>query len=85
MGQNLLSCWKCDTRLFEADFEKGTAFQVGGRSSCAACAPELLATLPPAECDKVLAKLFEPVKKRGGTTRRWAGRVAPPTSIPGRE
>ncbi|HEX7899250.1 MAG TPA: hypothetical protein VF950_15900 [Planctomycetota bacterium] len=83
MGREIFACWKCGDRLFALEFEKGRAFQVGTRSSCAACVPELLATLPPGDCEKVLAKLFEPTHKRAGP-RNSLGRVAPPTSIPPR-
>ena len=83
MGQEILYCWKCNTRILGSDFEKGTAFQVGHRSSCGACASELLATLPPGEREKLLARMFKSKQERGGTSRSTA-RVHPPTVAPAR-
>jgi hypothetical protein len=46
MGQEILYCYKCQTRLLGSEFEKGKAFKVGGQSSCAACVKDLLASMP---------------------------------------
>jgi hypothetical protein len=42
MGQEIVYCFKCQTRLLGADFEKGRAFKLGPRASCLECAKDLL-------------------------------------------
>ena len=49
MGQEIVYCYKCLSRLLGSDFDKGTAFRVGDRYSCNACVEDLLAGLPEAE------------------------------------
>lgn len=49
MGQEILYCSKCLNRLVSQDFEKGRALRLGNRVTCLACAPEVLASLPPDE------------------------------------
>jgi hypothetical protein len=46
MGQAIHYCFRCSEQLREAQFEKRKAFRVDGWVTCAACAPELLKTLP---------------------------------------
>src|SRR5687767_7212480 len=46
MGQEILYCYKCQTRLLGSEFEKGKAFKVGGKASCAVCVKELLDAVP---------------------------------------
>src|SRR5579883_2081857 len=46
MGQEILYCYKCQTRLLGSEFEKGKAFKVGGQASCAACVKDLLGSVP---------------------------------------
>ncbi|HLY11489.1 MAG TPA: PA14 domain-containing protein, partial [Planctomycetota bacterium] len=48
MGQEILYCYKCQTRLLGSEFEKGKAFKVGGKASCGVCVKELLASVPEA-------------------------------------
>jgi hypothetical protein len=48
MGQEILYCYKCQTRLLGSEFEKGKAFKVGGQASCPTCVKDLLATVPDA-------------------------------------
>ncbi len=47
MGQAILYCYRCSSQLREAQFEKRKAFRVDAWVTCAACAPDLLKTLPP--------------------------------------
>jgi hypothetical protein len=47
MGQEILYCYKCQTRLMGSEFEKGKAFKVGGQAACAVCVKDLVASLPP--------------------------------------
>jgi hypothetical protein len=55
MGQEILYCSKCQTRLLGSEFEKGKAFRIGDKAACAPCARELLAALPPREREAILA------------------------------
>src|SRR3954464_11686718 len=47
MGQEILYCYKCQTRLMGSEFEKGKAFKVGGQAACAVCVKDLVGSLPP--------------------------------------
>lgn len=42
MGQEIVYCFKCQTRLVGSDFEKGRAFRAGARVACQICAREIL-------------------------------------------
>lgn len=42
MGQEIVYCFSCQTRLVGSDFEKGRAFRAGARIVCAPCARDLL-------------------------------------------
>lgn len=46
MGQEILYCYKCQTRLLGSEFEKGKAFKVGAQASCAKCVKDLLGHVP---------------------------------------
>ena len=41
MGQEILYCYKCQTKIVGADFSGGKAFQVGNHVSCSSCAADL--------------------------------------------
>lgn len=49
MGNEVVYCVGCGTRLTAKDFEKGSAVRVGGRIACAQCASGVLASLSPDE------------------------------------
>ncbi len=46
MGQEILYCFKCQTRLLGSDFERGKAFRVEAQAACPTCVRDLLAHLP---------------------------------------
>jgi hypothetical protein len=72
MGQEIVYCYQCQTRLLGSDFERGLAFRVGAQVSCPACVRGLFSTLPPAEIDAQIARLKEAqVAKRSGNTGRF--------------
>ncbi|MBV8879198.1 MAG: hypothetical protein JO332_04490, partial [Planctomycetaceae bacterium] len=48
MGQEILYCYKCQTRLLGSEFEKGKAFKVGAQASCKNCVKDLLGSVPDA-------------------------------------
>ncbi|HEX7901025.1 MAG TPA: LamG-like jellyroll fold domain-containing protein [Planctomycetota bacterium] len=79
MGQEIVYCFKCLTRLIGGDFEKGKAFRYGPRVSCKACLPHLLQELSPAEQEEFVraskpadspSSTRIPLTPRPSTTRR---------------
>lgn len=71
MGQGIVYCFRCSSRIVGADSDKGVAYPIGDRIACAACASELLPTLSPAERDDLLARMNKGAPtKRGEPTRR---------------
>ncbi len=48
MGQEIVYCTGCQSRLVGSDFEKGLAFRLKGYTYCASCAPEEAKTRPEA-------------------------------------
>jgi hypothetical protein len=49
MGQEILYCAICSSRVLGSDVEKGKAVKAGHRAACPACREELLASLSPGE------------------------------------
>src|SRR5882724_8851297 len=72
MGQEIVYCYKCQTRLLGSDFDKGQAFRVGAQISCPECVRGLFSSLPPAQIDAEIARLKETqVGRKGGTSARF--------------
>jgi hypothetical protein len=46
MGQEIVYCYHCQTRLLGSDFERGKAFRVGPQVACPDCVRRLLQHLP---------------------------------------
>ena len=44
MGQEIVYCFKCNTRLVSSDFDKGAAYWVADRPACKACTWALAAS-----------------------------------------
>jgi hypothetical protein len=65
MGQEIVYCSRCASRLMGSDFEKGKAFRLGDQSVCKDCALKLLETLPGSERELLAEKL-----ERAGTRKR---------------
>ena len=89
MGQEIVYCHKCQTRLLGSDFEKGKAFKVGGKAYCGACSKSLLDSMPEMQVE------VDRFKKGHSTTRLVAqspdssskfkatqGRPVPPPAPP---
>src|ERR1041384_3086083 len=76
MGQEILYCYKCQTRLLGSEFEKGKAFKVGAQASCANCVKDLLASMPEA-AGEVDRKLSSSARIRAPLPE--TPRVKPPT------
>ncbi|HLY10132.1 MAG TPA: hypothetical protein VKW04_12565, partial [Planctomycetota bacterium] len=71
MGQEIVYCYQCQTRLLGSEFDKGLAFRVGAQVSCSECVRGLFSSLPPAQIDAEIARLKgAQVTKRGGTSSR---------------
>jgi hypothetical protein len=64
MGQEILYCYKCQTKIVGADFAGGKAFQVGNHVSCSSCAADLLQNLDHKEREQLLAKMFKATQDR---------------------
>lgn len=67
MGQEVVYCFKCGTRLKGSEFEKGSAFKIGDKTCCATCAVGLLTSLPPEEQQSILNKVMS--AENAGTKR----------------
>jgi hypothetical protein len=82
MGQEIVYCYGCQTRLLGSDFEKGHAFRVGAQVSCPQCVRGLFSSLPPAQIDAEIARLKEtPLARKGGSSSRFpAVRAGSPES-----
>jgi hypothetical protein len=71
MGQEIVYCCTCQTRLVEAEFEKGKAFWIDHRACCKKCLPVMLESLPAdkraVSADKIRIAT-EPEKRPPGTS-----------------
>lgn len=67
MGQEILYCFKCQTRLLGSDFDKGHAFRVNSQAACPQCVRELLAHLPDPDAELERLKRAQ-VPKASGLT-----------------
>lgn len=59
MGEEFFYCWKCQTRLAGADFERGRAFQIRDKITCPDCVLDLVAPLPIREQEAALLMVKE--------------------------
>ncbi len=87
MGQEIVYCFKCSSRIVGPDSAKG-ALTIGGRVACAACAPALLQALPPREREELLARAaHEPRGNPRPASKRTPSRgteIVPPGPAPNR-
>src|SRR5204863_7022464 len=86
MGQEILYCYKCQTRLLGSEFEKGKAFKVGGQASCKDCVKELLASVPGSAVDKLPSNTRITAAASESGSGKWkaatARALAPPSPAP---
>jgi hypothetical protein len=68
MGQEILYCFKCQTRLLGSDFEKGHAFRVNSQAACSKCVRDLLAHLPDPDAELERLKKAQVPKASGVTS-----------------
>jgi hypothetical protein len=66
MGQEIVYCFKCASRLLGADFDKAKAFRFEGKSVCLPCAQALLPALAPESRD-TLAQAMEEASRQKAT------------------
>jgi hypothetical protein len=64
MGQEVVYCFKCQSRITTTDFAKGQAYQVENNFCCSSCAVGVLETLPPKAKEQLLAKMFKATHDR---------------------
>jgi hypothetical protein len=76
MGQEIVYCSRCASRLMGSDFEKGKAFRLGDKSVCKDCAQELLEKVSGPERELLAEKLAE------AGTRKRAALSSPPLPAP---
>ncbi len=77
MGQEVVYCHRCLTRLLGGDFDTGKAFRTGDQISCAACTQEILASLPERERLDLQARIEAERHRRGSSARHPAARPDP--------
>ncbi|HEX7898440.1 MAG TPA: hypothetical protein VF950_11815 [Planctomycetota bacterium] len=81
MGQEIVYCSRCQTRIVGADFDKGEAFRVDEGTACAKCAMGLLSTAPLAIQKQILDQKKRALDKKlqpAPTPRRPMPAVAAP-------
>jgi hypothetical protein len=74
MGQEIVYCSRCRSRLLAGDFGAGKAVWVSGKPACAECVMALLGDLPPDAEEKVLRGLAE---RRASDSAPEPGKTAP--------
>src|SRR5579863_460346 len=85
MGNEIVYCVRCCSRLLAAEFDRGKAVRHADKPYCAGCLRELAYTLPPAEAQRLLEQLAQ---KRAGeavapeTPRRGTSRKTSTSKIP---
>src|SRR5688572_28801401 len=70
MGQEIVYCSRCQSRLLSSAFESGKAFYIDGKPSCVECVLGRLSELSPDEEARVLKTLEE---RRGPAPTSKAG------------
>jgi hypothetical protein len=63
MGNEIVYCRNCQTRLLSSDFERGAAFKIEGIASCDKCSADVLQLLPP---DKIQGYLHQIARSKKG-------------------
>lgn len=79
MGQEIVYCFWCSTRILGADLERGAAVLIGNRACCSKCLHQVLASLPEAERATVLAQMN---RTSTGPAARPAPRLTPRGGTP---
>ncbi|MBV8882014.1 MAG: hypothetical protein JO332_18810 [Planctomycetaceae bacterium] len=75
MGQEIVYCYKCSTRIVGADSGKNAAYSIGDRVACADCASALVDTLPERQREELLSRMLkDPKTKAKAPTRRTPSR-----------
>lgn len=72
MGQEIVYCFKCQTRVLGGDLKNGNALRTGDRVACSACVPALLEALTPQERKNLLSKVQGSEPRTGSGPRHTA-------------
>src|SRR6185503_5632150 len=59
MGQQIVYCAACGSKILARDFESKAAFRLDSRGFCKACAPDALKSLPPDKLAQVLSQISQ--------------------------
>lgn len=80
MGNEILYCYWCSSRILGPDFDKGAAVLIGNHACCGQCLPKVLASLPAKQRETLLAVLNAPARPPGRNTPRSGTEIAPSKS-----
>ncbi|HVE38804.1 MAG TPA: hypothetical protein VNM14_02880 [Planctomycetota bacterium] len=69
MGNEIVYCRKCQTRLLNSDFERGAAFKIDGIASCDKCSADVLKLLPPDKIQDFLHQIAKSKKAPSASER----------------
>jgi len=85
MGQEILYCYKCQTRLMGSEFEKGKAFKVGGQAACKDCVKDLLPATPNIGTESERGRRVATPRADVGSDSERGRRIATPRADVGSE
>ena len=75
MGQEIVYCFRCSSRIVVGDPAKGGSYTIGDRIACAECASALLTTLPAREREELLSQMQKVTHgKMKAVSKRTPGR-----------
>jgi hypothetical protein len=77
MGQEILYCSRCQTRIVGGDFERGEAYRVGEQVACGKCGLELLSKAPLDVQKQILEQ-----KQKAIQNKEQKGAPAKPPRVP---
>src|SRR5262245_59280002 len=85
MGNEIVYCTQCQTRLLSSDFDNGKAVWSSEKPYCTPCIMGLVATLGPEEEQRILEQLAQKRAAQSGaaeTPRRGTARKTSTSRIP---
>jgi len=82
VGQEIVYCYWCSSRILGADFEKGSALLIGNHACCPECLPKVMASLPEKQRETLLAELSKSTPPRPTRTTPRGGTEISSTRTP---
>src|SRR6185436_20856567 len=82
MGQEIVYCFKCHTRLVGSEFEKGSAFRIVGRPACKPCTKAMAESNIPEERFAAEAAMRPSAPPAEISTASTSSRIPAPRSFP---